>query len=147
MLPLILVYVLVVFGMVAVAADAAAVHLQRNRLVSLADAAALDAADALDAERFYRSGAGSAADDGAGVVPLSDSTVRESVVSFLVAAQAAGRFEDLTVADPTGSPDGLTVEVTLTARVRLPVPTFVVAAWSDGIPLAVTSRARAVSPG
>jgi uncharacterized membrane protein len=145
-LPLILVYLLVVFLMVTVAADAASVHLQRNRLVSLADAAALDAADALDAERFYRAGAGTIAEDGTGVVPVSDDTVRDSVTTFLLAAQSAARFEDLAVVDPTGSPDGRVVQVTLTARARLPVLAVVVAAWSDGIPLTVTSRARAVTP-
>lgn len=145
--PLILVYLLVVFLMVTVAADAAAVHLQRNRLVSLADAAALDAADALDTELFYRSGAGTTDRDGSGVVPVSDGTVRESVAAFLQAAQPAGRFEELTVVEPTGTPDGRAVEVTLSARARLPILAVVVAAWSDGITVTVTSRARAVAPG
>jgi hypothetical protein len=145
-LPLILVYLLVVFLMVTVAADAAAVHLQRNRLVSLADAAALDAADALGVERFYQAGAGAGGQAGTGVVPVSDESVRDSVTTFLLAAQPGARFEDLAVVDPTGSPDGRVVEVSLTARARLPILAVVVAAWSDGIPLTVTSRARAVTP-
>lgn len=145
-MPLILVYLLVVFLMVTVAADAAAVHLQRNRLVSLADAAALDAADALDTELFYRIGAGTGGAVRSGVVPVSDDTVRDSVDAFLLASPPAGRFEGLTVTDPTGSPDGRAVQVTLSARARLPILSVVVAPWSDGIPLTVTSRARAVSP-
>lgn len=148
-LPLILVYLLVAFGLVAVAADVAAVHLQRNRLVSLADAAALDAADALDAERFYLTGAGEDPPGGrpdGGVVPVSDSTVQDSVASFLIVAQAAGRFDDLAVVEPTGAPDGRSVRVTLSARARLPILTAVVSAWSGGVPLTVTSRAQAVGP-
>lgn len=146
-MPLILIYLLVVFLMVTVAADAAAVHLQRNRLVSLADAAALDAADALDTELFYRTGAGTGAREQAGVVPVSDDTVQDSVAAFLLLSTSVGRFEDLAVTEPTGSPDGRAVEVTLTARARLPILSVVVAPWSDGILLTVTSRARAVSPG
>lgn len=147
-LPLILVYLLVAFGLVAVAADVAAVHLQRNRLISLADAAALDAADALDAERFYLNGAGQepGGRPDAGVVPVSDSTVQDSVASFLIVAQAAGRFDDLAVVEPTGARDGRSVQVTLSAQARLPILTVVVSAWSDGVPLTVTSRAQAVGP-
>jgi Putative Flp pilus-assembly TadE/G-like len=147
-LPLVLVYLLVSFLLVTLVADAAAVHLQRNRLVSLADAAALDAADALDTERFYTLGAGAAGaagePQGAGVVPVSDQTVQDSVDRFLVTARAVDRFDGLAVGDPTGSTDGREVRVTLVALARLPILTRVVAAWSDGVPLTVTSRAEAV---
>ena len=145
-LPLVLVYLLVSFLLVTVVTDAAAVHLQRNRLISLADAAALDAADALDAGRFYLQGAGGSGRQG-GVVPVSDQSVRDSVESFLVTAQAADRFSGLVIEEPTGSPDGRAVQVTLSAGARLPLLSFVVSAWRDGVPLTVTSHARAVDSG
>ena len=79
-LPLVLVYTLVAFLLVTVVVDAASVHLERNRLTSLADAAALDAASALDPGRFYQQGAGT----GGGVVPVTDESVRAGVRTFLV---------------------------------------------------------------
>ena len=139
-LPLVLIYTLVAFLLVTVVVDAASVHLERNRLMSLADSAALNAAGALDQGRFYRQGAGV----DSGVVPVSDDSVQASVQDFLVVSGAEERFTGLAVGAPTGSPDGTSVQVTLVAVSRPPVITFVVAAWAGGIPLRVTSRARAV---
>jgi len=140
---LVLGYTLLAFLLVTAVADAAAVHLERNRLASLADAAALDAADALDAARFYGRGPGGSPDPPGGVVPVSDLSVRDSVTRFLAVSEADRRFTGLSVAEPTGSPDGATVEVSLAATARLPLLTPVVAAWWQGVPLRVTSRARA----
>ena len=140
---LVLVYTLLAFLLVTAVADAAAVHLQRNRLVSLADASALNAAQALDSARFYRQGPPAAGGSGGPVVPVSDASVRASVARFLALSGADQRFTGLDVAEPTGSPDGAGVEVTLSAVARLPVLTPVVAAWWRGVPLRVTSRAQA----
>lgn len=140
---LVLVYTLLAFLLVTAVADAAAVHLERNRLVSLADASALNAAEALDSARFYQQGPPGAGGPGGPVVPVSDDSVRAGVVRFLVLSGADQRFSDLDIAEPTGSPDGAGVEVTLSAVAHLPVLTPVVAAWWRGVPLRVTSRAQA----
>jgi hypothetical protein len=121
--------------------SATAVHLQRNRLIALADAAALDAADSLEASEFYRDGAV----DDRSVVPLSDAGVQASAQRYLSDSAATEGIEGVALGAPTGSPDGRTAEVTLQARARLPLVSVVIAAWSDGVPLRVTARARAAA--
>ena len=139
---LVLAYVLIAFTLVIVVIDISAVHLQRQRLFSLADAAALDAADALDRARFYQEGAAISAGDPAAAVPLTDQSVQNSVEQYLATARSL-RAAEVVVDQPTGSPDGVTAEVTLAGRATLPLFSSVVAQWSDGVPLRVTARARA----
>jgi hypothetical protein len=134
---LILVYCLITVSLVGVVASASAVHLERKRLLSLADAAALDAADALDSDAFYRRG--TSPGDG---VPLTDASVRASVREYVELAGARERFEDFAVASSTGTSDGRTAEVTLVARARPPLLTAAVPAFTHGVPLVVTARAR-----
>lgn len=133
-------FALVALLLVVVVVDATAVHLARNRLTALADGAALDAADALDSVAFYRDGA-APGPAGRGALPVSDATVRQSVADHLRVAPAADRFSALGVTTPTGSPDGITAEVTLEAVARLPLLAGAVAAWSGGVPIRVTARA------
>ena len=137
-LPLILVFTVIAASLVLVAASASSVHLARQRLQSLADAAALDAADALDESAFYSGGARPA--DG---VPLTDASVRASVAEHVALVGAADRFSGFAVDRGTGTPDGRTAEVTLVAVVPLPLLPPVVDGWEDGVPLRVTARARA----
>ena len=138
-----MVYALIALSLVIVVVDLSAVHLQRQRLFSLTDAAALDAADAFDRSRFYREGARGTDLGASAPVPLTDQTVRASVERYLAAAAPLARVADVSVDDPTGTPDGVTAEVTLIARADLPLFSFAVERWSDGVPLRATSRARA----
>jgi hypothetical protein len=135
---LVLGYTLIALVLVSVVVGASAVHLTRHRLQTLADGAALDAADALDRSRFYSGGAVA----GPAPVPVSDATVRAEASAFLAASGAGQRFSQLTLAGPTDTPDGLTARVSLSARARLPLVTSVLAPWARGITVTVTASAR-----
>jgi hypothetical protein len=141
---LIVVYALIAFSLVTVVVGASAVHLGRHRLLAVADAAALDAADALDRPGFYGAGGQPGGPDmGERVVRLSDASVRDSVRRYLLDAGTGQRFTGLAITDPTGTPDGATAEVTLAAVIRLPLVGVVLAPWSDGVRVQATARARA----
>jgi hypothetical protein len=142
---LLLGYALIVIALLWTAASATAVHLARHRLLSIADGAALDAADALDRQRFYADvgGAGPAPD---AVVALSAASVRSSVTTYLAAAvPSAGDtgLEGVRLGDPTGSPDSATAEVTLVTTVRLPLVSAVLGGDRGTVSVEVTARARA----
>jgi len=134
---LIIGYCTIAIALLMVVASASAVHLERKRLLEVADAAALDAADALDGSVYYGSDAGRLV-----AVPLTDGSVRTSVLAYLGRRGAASEFESLTVSEPTGTPDGSTAEVTLTTRVSLPLVGAALQPFSDGIALRATARAR-----
>jgi hypothetical protein len=127
--------------LVTAVVSATGVHLERKRLVALADELALEAADALDADAFYRGQAPPPTPDG--VVPLTDAGVRAAVEEHLAAhPQVAGRLEHLRVVEAV-TDDGRTARVTLAALARPAIVTWVTAAWSDGIALRASSSARA----
>jgi len=136
---LVLVDVLVAAALVLVVTSAGAVHLARHRLQAVADAAALDAADALDEGRFY-AGAGRPGTP----VPLTADTVHASVTAHLAAAGPDVRLPPVRIT-AAGTADGVTADVTLATTVPLPLITFLASQWSDGVPVEVTGRARAVA--
>jgi hypothetical protein len=142
-IPLVIAYALIAFTLVIVVVDLSAVHLQRQRLFSLSNAAVLDAADALDRSRFYREGARTASGEVTAVVPLTDQSVRTSAEHYVALTAPLTKIHDIAVEQPTGSPDGVTAEVTLVGRASLPLMSFVVARWADGVPIRATARARA----
>nr|KEP23389.1 hypothetical protein DA06_08980 [Georgenia sp. SUBG003] len=131
-----------VLVLVLVVASASAVHIERKRLLALADGAAADAADAVDPAAYY-AGAGSPGQSTR--VPVSDASVAAAVQQYLRAAPPAlvAEFDRLRVAEPTGTPDGTTAQVTFTATARPPLVPWVLLPWSDGIALRVTSTAQA----
>ncbi len=142
---LVLGYFAVVAALLGVVAGVAGVQVERQRLFALADAAALDAADALAVEAYYAeglAGAGAGAGAGGAGVPLTDASVRASVEQHLAEVGAAGRFEGLAVSGLTGTPDGATAEVVLTAVATPPMVPAAVDEWTGGVPLVVTARAR-----
>lgn len=147
-------YALLALLLVTVVVSATGVHLERKRLLALADQAALAGAQAFDADAYYRAqGAdgddapGAEVDTGGpadvrGLVLLSPALVRSAVVDHLEASPGAARLDGLTLVSAT-TPDGRTAVVTLSAVARPPLLSWVTAPWSDGIALRATSSARA----
>ena len=135
-------YVVLALLLVGVVVSATAVHLQRKQLLILADLAALEAADALDTSAYYTDAPPSEPSADAPLVRLTPSGVADSVHAYLANAPAAERFTDLAVVEATTT-DGRTARVTLRAVAQVPLLNIVTAAWSDGIELQVTARARA----
>ncbi|WP_241236872.1 pilus assembly protein TadG-related protein [Georgenia faecalis] len=131
-------FAVLALALILVVASASAVHIERKRLLALADAAVADAADAVDAGAYY--GGGGA---GAPGVPLTDASVEAAALAHLAASPSASRFAGLAVVEPTGSPDGRRAEVTLTAVTRPPLVPWVLSPWSDGITLRVSASALA----
>lgn len=134
--PLVVVDAVVVLALVLVGAAATELHLARTHLLSVADSAALDAADALDEDAYYRQGVL----PGQGV-PLDDAGVVASATALLARTPQPADLLGVAVVAPTGTPDGVTAEVTVAADVR---PALLPAWVGDGVsvPLQVTSRAR-----
>lgn len=133
---LVIAYAVVALSLVLVVVSASAVHLERKRLLEVADGAALDAADAVEESIYFPEGAEP------GSVPLSDASVQAAVDDYMERRSASSDFDDLTVAASTGSPDGRTAEVTLYATVQPPLIGWALGAFSDGVVLHATARAR-----
>jgi Flp pilus assembly protein TadG len=119
--------------LVAVVVDASQAVLMRRTLASLADGAALSAAQSLAEETLYTSGAGEA-------LPLDPSAARAAVTDYLRRSPAAD-IAGLRVADVSVDPTRVTV--VLAAPAELPLVN-VVTASADGT--TVTARATATSP-
>lgn len=111
-------------------------HIERKRLLALADAAALHAASALDEDHYYTT-------PGADL-HLTDASVHAAVEDFLVRTPAAqhNRLHALQIDSPTAAIDGDTAQVTLSAFIR---PTYI--PWSvtpfEGFRIQVSTTARA----
>lgn len=124
--------------LVLVVVAATGVHLDRKRLLALADLAALSAADQVSTRYF-----GTAEDRGASGVPLTDASVRAAAEQYVAEhPEPAARWDGVRVLEAR-SPDGLTAVVRLGAVTRPPVLTWVLAPWSDGVVLEVATTARA----
>ena len=132
---LVLVYTLIVLSLVAVAVDATAVHLARTQLLDAADAAALDAADAMDEAAVYTKGIRSD-------LPLTNALVRDQASRYLSSYDPPSRLDRVQLGAGTGSTGGASATVELSGRVRLPIAASVVSAWAGGITITVRSSAR-----
>lgn len=107
-------------------------YLEHKRLLSLADGAALAAADSFTLGEVT-------AQSGSPAALLDADRVRSAATEFVAASPAALRFDSLGVAGETGTRDGATAVVVLTAVVRPPVVNFLV---PGGIPIEARSTAR-----
>lgn len=129
---LIIGYVLLALLVTTVVVGISSVYLEHKRLLSLADGASLAAADS-----FTLGDVGT--DGGSPSAVLGSERVRNVAGDFISRNPAAQRFDRLEVATATGSPDGSTAVVVLTAAVHPPVVNFLV---PDGIRIEASSTAR-----
>jgi hypothetical protein len=131
MIGLVAVCLTIVLGVVGVTA----VQLGRIHVLDAADAAALDASDALAPERAYAEGLVSG-------VPLTDASVVEAATTHLSQRVRPSRLSDWEVAPGTGSPDGRTAVVVIRGTARIPVVSAVLAPFGGGVTVTMTSSAR-----
>ena len=129
---LIIGFVLLALLLTTVVVAASSVYIEHKKLLSLADGASVAAADSFTLGQLETGG-------GSPTASLTGARVRSTAVEFLDRSSASGRFSGLTVGPGTGSPDGSTAVVVLSAAVHPPVVTFLV---PDGIRIEASSTAR-----
>jgi uncharacterized membrane protein len=121
---------------------ASSLYLERVRLSSLADAAALAGAESFDVDGPVDAGSLAADADGVPHPVLTDAGVADTVDRFLADEPTSG-LRDLHV-DAATSPDGRSARITLSSTWHPPVASFLV---PDGVRIDVTSTARGVLVG
>jgi hypothetical protein len=129
---LIIGYVLLALMVATVVAAASSVYIEHKKLLSLADGASVAAADSFTLGQLENAA-------GSPTAMLSGARVRSAAVDYLDRDGAFTRFSGLAVAPATGSPDGSTALVVLSAAVRPPLVNFLV---PDGIRIEASSTAR-----
>lgn len=130
---LIIGYILLSLLVLAVVTAASAVYIEHKKLLSVADGAALSAADTFSVSSIE---AGASEPSPA----LDAGSVAQAAAAYLDRSAAVPRFNDLALDPATGAPDARTARVVLTAVVHPPIVNFLVPA---GIPIAATADARA----
>ncbi|KSU79379.1 hypothetical protein AS031_03665 [Pseudarthrobacter enclensis] len=125
-------YVTVALLVATVMIGISSVYLEHKRLLSLADGASLAAADSYTLGEVASQG-------GSPSAVLNPARVRAVAADFVSRSPAAARFQGLAVAGSTGTPDGSTAVVVLTAEVHPPVVNFLV---PGGIAIEAASTAR-----
>ena len=131
LLGLTMVAILLVAGTVVVTSA----QLTRMRLLDVADGAALDAANALDTAA-YRQGVGDA-------VPLSTGSVRQRAAAYVGSLERPAAVLGWRLGPRTGTPDGRTAVVALTAEAELPMVGGALRELGATITVSVVSSARA----
>jgi uncharacterized membrane protein len=129
---MILGYIVLALLVATVVIGISAVYLEHKRLLSLADGASLAAADSYTLGEVRSQG-------GSPSAVLNPARVRNVAADFVARSPASHRFSGLAVAGATGTPDGSTAVVVLTAAVHPPVVNFLI---PDGIRIEATSTAR-----
>ncbi|MCO5310611.1 MAG: pilus assembly protein TadG-related protein [Austwickia sp.] len=115
--------------------DVTAIQLARVRLYDAADAAAVDAADAVSDERAYRDGIGTR-------IPLSQEGVRTQAARFLAGTDRPDHVTSWGLADGTGTSDGRTATVVLTGTVEVPLAAPLLGAVLGPVTITVTATAQ-----
>jgi len=135
-------FVVVALLLISVVASAAGVHLERKRLLALADVMALETADAVDDDAYFAPGAGRG-DPDTEPAAISTASVRAAAAEYL--ADNPGATERWREFGYTASATdgGATAHVELAAVVRPAIISWVLAPWSDGITITAVSDASA----
>lgn len=131
---LIIGYVLLALLVITAIAGASSVYLGHKKLLSAADGAALAAADTFSLSQVQGTGGNTPA------AVLEGAMVTAEVQRYLSESGAGERIDSLQIAPETGTPDGRTAQVVLTAVVHPPIVNFLV---PDGIRVSAQSDARA----
>jgi uncharacterized membrane protein len=132
MMVMILGYVVLALLVAAVVIGISSVYLEHKRLLSLADGASLAAADSYTLGEVATQG-------GSPSAVLNPARVRNVAADFVSRTPASQRFNRLAVSGETGTTDGSTAVVVLTAVVHPPLVNFVM---PGGITIEATSTAR-----
>jgi uncharacterized membrane protein len=132
MMVMILGYMVLALLVTTVVIGISSVYLEHKRLLSLADGASLAAAGSYTLGEVATQG-------GSPSAVLNPARVRNVAADFLTRTPASQRFSGLAVTGATGTPDGSTAVVVLTAVVHPPVVNFLV---PGGITIEATSTAR-----
>ena len=131
-LPLIAFYAFLSLVLILLVVAASSLYLERKRLFTLADGAALVGAEAFDLDRVQLT------PDGPRPI-LESPDVATAVAGYLANAPTAG-FESLSL-DRAQTVDGRSATVTLSARWQPPIVSLLV---PEGFPIEVTALARSV---
>lgn len=129
---LIIGYVMLALLVSTVVMGASSLYIEHKKLLSLADGASVAAADSYTLGQVETK-------DGTPSAVLSGERVRSVAGDYLNRNGAFARFEGLAVTAATGTPDGSTAVVVLSAAVHPPVVNFLV---PDGIRIEAASTAR-----
>ncbi|MGP4031305.1 pilus assembly protein TadG-related protein [Pseudarthrobacter sp. 1C304] len=125
-------FVLLALLLATVVTAASSVYIEHKKLLSLADGASVAAADSFTLGQLETGG-------GSPTAILTGARVQSAAADFLDRSGASARFSGLSVGPGTGSPDGSTAVVVLSAAVHPPVVNFLV---PDGIRIEASSTAR-----
>jgi hypothetical protein len=141
-LPLVIASCALGLAVILMVSAASSLYLERVRLFTLADAAALAAAESFDVDGVDGPVAPVADDDGAALPPLTDAGVAAAAAGFL-ADEPTGGLPGLHL-DRAVTPDGRSASVTLSATWIPPVASLFA---PEGVRIDVTSTARSVLVG
>lgn len=133
--PLILGFAVILISLIVGGIAVTSAQVARMQLYDVSDAAALDAADAID-ESAYTRGVGD-------TVPIAGRTVAETAAAYVSRTERPHEMVSWTVSAGTGSPDGRTAIVRMSCVARLPLVGGLLSALGGSVTIHAESRARA----